>query len=178
MRQKIQVFDHAKEILGALGKGVLLTAKSGERVNRMTIGWGTLGIEWGEPIFVAYVREGRFTRELLDESMEFTVNIPYGEYDRRIVGFCGSKTGREVDKAKELSLTLVESEFVKAPAVKELPLTLECRVLYRRLQDKNQIPPSIRESMYPEHVDSSHPMANRDYHVEYYGKILSAYILS
>ena len=29
MRQKIQVFDHAKEILGAMGKGVILNAKIG-----------------------------------------------------------------------------------------------------------------------------------------------------
>ena len=35
----------------------------------MTIGWGALGVEWGEPIFIVFVREGRFTRKLLDESM-------------------------------------------------------------------------------------------------------------
>lgn len=177
MKQEIQVFDYAKEILSVLGKGVLLTTKSREQVNMMTIGWGSLGIEWGEPIFTAYVREGRFSRRLLDESMEFTVNIPYGEYDKKIIGFCGSKSGRDVDKAKELGLTLVESEAVKAPGIKELPLTLECRVLYRKLQDKNAIPEHIRETMYPEHVDSSSPMANRDYHVEYYGKIERAYII-
>ncbi len=37
MRQKIQVFEYAKEILGALGKGVLLTTKSGDRVNKKRI---------------------------------------------------------------------------------------------------------------------------------------------
>ena len=39
------------------------------------------------------------------------------------------------------------------------------------------IPESIRESMYPEHVDSSNPMANRDYHIAYYGQIVKAYII-
>ena len=72
---------------------------------------------------------------------------------------------------------MVESDLVKAPGIRELPLTLECKVLYKQLQDKQAIPESIRESMYPEHVDSSNPMANRDYHIAYYGQIVKAYII-
>ena len=121
MNRKIEVFDYAKEIVSAIPKGVLLTTKNGEAVNTMTIGWGTLGVEWGVPIFIAFVREGRFTREL--------------------------------------------------------PLTLECKVLYRQLQDKNAILESIRQSMYPEDADSSCPGANRDYHIAYYGQIVNAYIV-
>lgn len=178
MKRAIAPFDYAKDILEAVDKGVLLTTKCGDKVNSMTIGWGTLGIEWGKPIFTAFIREGRFTREQLDKSMEFTVNVPYGEYDHKILGYCGSRTGRNLDKAKELGLTLVDGEKVEAPAIAELPLTLECKVLYKQLQDKNAIPKDIQTSMYPEDVDSSNPMANRDYHVAYYGEIVAAYILS
>ena len=66
---------------------------------------------------------------------------------------------------------------MSAPAIRELPLTLECRVLYRQLQDRTAIPEEIRRTMYPEDVDSSSPLANRDCHVAYYGKILKAYLL-
>ena len=177
MKQEIEVFDYAKEIVSAIPKGVLLTTKNGDKVNSMTIGWGTLGVEWGLPVFVAFIREGRFTREQLDASMEFTVNIPYGTVDKKILGYCGSKTGRNADKIKDLNLTMVESDLVKAPGIRELPLTLECKVLYKQLQDKQAIPESIRESRYPEHVDSSNPMANRDYHIAYYGQIVKAYII-
>lgn len=177
MKQEIEVFDYAKEIVSAIPKGVLLTTQNGEKVDVMTIGWGTLGVEWGVPIFVAFVREGRFTREQLDASREFTVNIPYGEFDQRIIGYCGSKTGRDTDKASDLNLTLVESELVKAPGIRELPLTLECKVLYRQLQDKDSIPAFIREKMYPEQLDSSNSGANRDYHIAYYGQIVKAYII-
>ena len=177
MKQEIRVFDYAKEITAALPKGVLLTTKNGEKVNSMTIGWGMLGMLWGEPYFLAFVREGRFTREQLDASKEFTVNIPCGEIDKKILGYCGSRTGRDIDKLKDLGLTLVESDTVAAPAIRELPLTLECRVMYSQLQDKEAIQENIRKSMYPENVDSSNPMANRDYHVAYYGKILKAYII-
>ncbi len=177
MKQKINVFEYAQEIVGALPKGVLLTTKRGGTVNSMTIAWGALGVEWGESVFIAFVREGRFTRELLDESREFTVNIPYGTFDKKILGYCGSRSGREMDKARDLGLTLVESEEVAAPGILELPLTLECKVLYHQMQDRNAIPESIRKAMYPEDVDGSHPMENRDYHVAYYGKIVRAYIL-
>lgn len=177
MKQEIPVFDYAKEITQALPKGVLLTTRVQDKVNSMTIGWGTLGVVWGEPVFIVFVREGRFTREQLDASGEFTVNIPYGSYDRKIIGYCGAHSGRDTDKIRDLGLTLVDADLVKAPAIRELPLTLECRVLYRQLQDRNAIPEEIREAMYPEDVDSSNPMANRDYHVAYYGKILKAYLL-
>lgn len=177
MKQEIEVFDYAKEIVSAIPKGVLLTTKNNEKVNSMTIGWGTLGVEWGLPVFVAFIREGRFTREMLDASQEFTINIPYGELDKNILGYCGAKTGRDTDKAASLHLTLVESELVKAPGIRELPLTLECKVLYQQLQDRHAIPAFIREKMYPENVDSSNPGANKDYHIAYYGQIVKAYII-
>ena len=177
MKQEIEVFDYAKEIVSAIPKGVLLTTRVEDKVNTMTIGWGTLGVEWGLPIFVAFVREGRFTREQLDASMEFTVNVPYGDFDKKILGYCGTKTGRDTDKIGDMNLTLVESELVKVPGIRELPLTLECKVLYRQLQEKDSIPEFIREKMYPENLDSSNPGANRDYHVAYYGQIVKAYII-
>lgn len=177
MKQEIQVFDYAKEITSAIGKGVLVTTKNGSKTNSMTIGWGTLGIEWGLPIFTIFIREGRFTREQLDASQEFTVNIPYGDYDKKITGYCGSRTGRDIDKAKDLRLTLVESDLVGAPGIKELPLTLECKVLYQQLQDKKAIPEAIRSSCYPQDIPGSNPMANKDFHIAYYGQIVKAYII-
>lgn len=177
MKQEIEVFDYAKEIVSAIPGGVLLTTESGGKVDTMTIGWGTLGVEWGLPIFVAFIREGRFTREQLDASQEFTINIPYGESDKKILGYCGTKTGRSADKIRDMNLTLVESDIVKAPAIREFPLTLECKVLYQQLQDRDAIPAGIREKMYPADVDSSNPGANKDYHVAYYAQIVKSYII-
>lgn len=177
MKQEIQVFDYAKEITSALSAGILLSTKYGDKSNIMTIGWGVLGIEWRIPIFTVFVREGRFTRELLDKSMEFTINVPYGDYDKKIIGYCGTHTGRTIDKAKDLNLTLVDADIVAAPAIKEFPLTLECKIIYKRLQDKNLIPADIQKSCYPEDVDSINPGANKDYHIAYYGQIVKAYIV-
>lgn len=177
MKKEIDVFDYTKEILNAVRNGVLLTTKSGNKVNSMTISWGTIGIEWGKPIFTVFVRENRFTRQQLEENPEFTINIPYGDYDKKILGFCGSKSGRKIDKIEELKLTLVNAEVISVPAIKELPLTLECKVVYTQMQDVNAIPGDIKEANYPQDVDSSSPLANKDYHVAYYGEIVKAYIV-
>ena len=78
-RKKIDVYDNLTEIVKELKEGVLLTAKADDQVNSMTISWGMLGIEWGRPVFVTFLREHRFTKELIDKNGEFTVNIPYGQ---------------------------------------------------------------------------------------------------
>jgi len=176
-RKKIVVADYAKNILEALPKGILLTSKAGGRVNSMTIGWGTLGIEWSTLIFVAFIREHRFTRELLDKSPEFTVNIPFGEFNKKILGVCGSKCGRDHNKITEAGLTLVDSEVISVPAVKELPLTLECKIVYQQKQELPAIIEDYRTKFYPQDVDGAAVGANRDAHVAYYGEIVSAYIL-
>lgn len=177
MKKEIDIFEHASEILQMVNKGVLLTTKSGDKVNSMTISWGTLGIEWGVPIFTTFVREHRFTKQMLDENPEFTINVPMGDYDKKILGFCGSRSGRDHDKIAELGLTLVPSDDVSVPGIKELPLTLECKVVYVQEQDPEAIPADIRVRDYPQDVDSSNPMANRDYHTAYYGQIVKAYVI-
>ena len=177
MKKEVEVFDYAGDIMKALQKGVLLTTKVDDKVNSMTISWGMLGIEWAKPIFTVFVRENRFTKEQIEKSMEFTINIPYGEYDKKILGVCGSKSGRNIDKVKELGLTLENPNIISTPGIKELPLTLECKVVYQQKQDEKAITEENRNNFYPQDVDGTFPMANRDYHTAYYGEIVSAYII-
>ena len=170
MKKEINVFDYAGEICKAMPKGILLTTKSGEELNTMTIGWGMVGNKWGKPIFIAYVRDTRHTKKLMDENGEFTVNIPVGEGDKKILGFCGAKSGRDVNKFEELGLTVEEPLKISVPGIKELPLTLECKVLYKQKQDKEAVPEDIKQRYYGEvNVDN--------YHTAYYGEIVSAYII-
>ena len=176
-RKKIVVSEYSKEILEALPKGILLTTKTESKVNSMTIGWGTLGIEWSTPIFVAFIREHRFTRELLDKNPEFTINVPFGPHSKKIIGICGAKSGRDMDKIKEAGLTLVEPEVISVPALKEFPLTLECKVVYQQKQDLSVLAEKFMPGCYPQDVDGSFVGSNRDAHVAYYGEIVSAYIL-
>lgn len=168
MKRKIDVFDYAGVICKALKPyGVLLTTAANGHVNTMTIGWGTVGVDWSRPVFIAYVRESRYTKQMLEKNGEFTVNIPMGEVDKQILGYCGTKSGRDTDKIADLDLHLVESDVVTVPGILELPLTLECKVLYKEEQDLPRIPVDIIDKYYP----------NGDHHHVYYGEIVNAYII-
>ena len=172
MKRKIDVLDYAKEIMKAVENGVLLTTKADGKVNTMTISWGTLGIEWRKPIFTAFVRESRFTKEQLDKNLEFTINIPVGEFDKKILSVCGSKSGRDMDKIKKLNLTLEEPEVISVPAIKELPLTLECKVVYKQVQGLKEITEENANMFY-----QANENGERDLHIVYCGEIVSAYIV-
>lgn len=172
MKKQVNAFDYAGNICKALPKGILITTKNGDFVNAMTIGWGHIGIEWSRPIFVAYVRESRHTKTMLENNGEFTINVPVGEFDRNILAVCGRKSGRDMDKIKELGLHLVESDVVSVPGIAELPLTLECKVIYKQKQDLTAIPEDIIKTYYP--ADDT---GFQDYHYAYYGEIVNAYII-
>ncbi len=167
-KKMIDVNDYANAITEALGKGVFLTTKAGEKVNSMVIGWGHIGRIWERPVFVTYVRDCRFTSSLLDANPEFTINVPTGPIDKKAFAICGSKSGRDMDKIHEAGLTLVEPEKVSVPAIKEFPLTLECRVIYREEQEASRLPETIRRQFYT--IETSE-------HISYYGEIVAAYLI-
>ncbi|WP_329887973.1 flavin reductase family protein [Pseudoramibacter faecis] len=178
-RRNIQWQDYAPRIMEALPKGILLTTRAHGKTNTMVIGWGGVGINWARPVFTAYIREHRFTAEQLAAHPEFTINLPVsGPVDPAVIKICGSRSGRDIDKIAAAHLTPVAGEKVAVPAIAELPLTLECKVLYKQLQDMAAYPEDIREAMYPRDVDSfvcAGP--NKDAHYTVIAEITAAYIL-
>ena len=170
MKRKINAFEYANEILTAVGKGILMTTKADGEVDTMTIGWGTLGIEWGKPIFIAYVRESRYTKQLLDKNPEFTVNVPVDPCDPEILKICGTRSGRDLDKIHQLGLELEPGETVSVPGIRQLALTLECKVIYKQDQD----PAAINEENTQRYYTGGN---TGDYHTAYYGQITAAYII-
>ena len=167
-KRKIELSECAGAIVKAFKPGILITTKNGDKVNSMTIGWGTLGVVWEKQVFVAYVRDSRYTRHMLDNNSEFTINVPVGDYDKKILGVCGSKSGRDIDKIEVAGLTLVEPEVIGVPGIKELPLTLECRVLYRQQQDDDKLSDELRKRFYTIETGD---------HIAYYGEIVAAYVI-
>jgi flavin reductase (DIM6/NTAB) family NADH-FMN oxidoreductase RutF len=174
-KQTIDPLEHLSEIMKGVKKASLITTKAKGIVNTMTISWGQIGIEWNKLIFTVYVRTGRHTHQMLVDSNEFTINIGFGEDVDKITAFCGTKSGANVDKIAAMGLTLVPGTNIETPGIKELPLTLECKIIYKQLQDKVAIPASIKERFYPENIPSHHPRSNNDYHTMFYGEIVGAY---
>ena len=176
MKELISLSDYAGLIQTALPKGILLNT-NGDKFNAMVIGWGNLGVTWGKPTFVAYVRENRHTKAQIDKTGEFTLSIPLNGPIPSVTKICGGRSGRDIDKAKEAALTLEPPEVNHTPGVREYPLTLECKVLYAQRQDLAGLPDDIRAAMYPQDVDGTHTGANRDPHTAYVAEILRAYVI-
>lgn len=172
MKEMINPWDYAPQILKIINNGILLTTQADGEVDSMVIGWGTMGVQWKKPIFIVFVRQSRHTKTLLEKNPEFTVNVPLGELDKDILRVCGTQSGRDVDKVKKLGLTIVPGETVSVPAIKEVPLTLECKVIYKQDQNLSALCEESRNRCYkPGTFDET------DFHTAYYGEITAAYIL-
>ena len=173
MKKNIDIFEYTGHICAAMKKGILLTTAVSGTVNTMTIGWGTLGIEWNRPVFIAYVRESRHTKVMLEKNGEFTVNVPYKETNATVLGYCGRKSGRDCDKITDMGLTLEQSNVISVPGIKEFPLTLECKVIYTQKQNLDAIPSNILNRFYlPDDAGF------RDGHIAYYGEVVDAYLIT
>ena len=173
MKKYIDLWEYAGVILEQVGTAALVTAKADGEVNSMTIGWGTLGTEWAKPIFTVFVRQSRHTKTLLDKNGEFTINVPLKGADvKEIMRVCGTKSGRDINKLEQLGLTLEEPDVISVPGIKELPITLECLVVYKQDQNLSLLDEDKRLRYYAPNTPN-----DGDYHTAYYGEVLAAYIL-
>lgn len=95
--------------------------------NIATIAW--TGIINSDPMIVyVSIRPSRFSNEIITKTREFVINLP----DEKLVkaaDFCGTKSGRDVDKFAVCKLTKGQSREVKSPYIEECPINLECKVL-------------------------------------------------
>ena len=165
--RKVNYNEYSKEALEQLKKGAFLTVKNDNRVNTMTIGWGNIGIIWNKPIFMVLVRHSRYTYELLEQSKEFTVSIPIKKDLKKELGYCGTHSGRDVDKLKECNLKLIEGQSISTPVIENCELHFECKVIYQQTMEPGMLNGDIKKNFYPNH----------DYHVLYFGEILDSYII-
>ena len=172
MKREVNVWDYAGKILEVMDKGILMTTAANGEQNTMVIGWGHLGIIWGKPTFCAYVRESRHTKKLVDANREFTINVPLGAIDKNIIAVCGTKSGRDMDKFQELGLETEPGMTVSVPGIRQLPLTLECKVLYQQDQEATAIDGACLQRYYTPGTRNG-----EDFHTVYIGEITAAYII-
>ena len=106
---------------------ILIGCGAVDKPNLITCSW--FGTVCSEPPMVSVsIRRSRFSYTPIHESREFTVNIPrLGDLD--IVKYCGTQSGRDVNKFETLGLTPVSCPPLKsAPMVSEFSLVLACKV--------------------------------------------------
>lgn len=130
--------------------------------NTMTVAWGSLGTMWARPMAQVVVRPGRHTHTFIERCDSFTL-CAFPEDQRPALAFCGSYSGRDVDKVEATGLTPIASREVAAPGFDEAELIIECRKVYH-----DRIRP---ENFLADHIDTHYP--EKDYHDVYYGEIVA-----
>lgn len=94
--------------------------------NIITVAWA--GTICSDPAMVSIsVRPERHSHKMLMESGEFVINLTTKDL-AYATDYCGVKSGRDVDKFKEMKLTAIPASIVKAPMIEESPVNIECKV--------------------------------------------------
>lgn len=98
-----------------------------ENYNIITVAW--TGIVCSDPpMCYISVRKERYSHGIILKNKEFVINITT-EQLAKATDWCGVKSGRDVNKFKEMHLKAEKAQVVNAPMIAESPLNLECKVV-------------------------------------------------
>ena len=138
----------------------LVSSGTKKNANTMTIGWGGIGVIWGKNVAYIFVRDSRYTKELIDKGDFFSVAFLNENY-REALKYCGAHSGREGDKFEAAGLTLTSKHSIPYPdeanlvflcqKMASVPITKECFNMSK-----------IDEKWYPD----------GDYHTMYIAEII------
>ena len=159
--KKIDPNDFSGNIIQKIGfDWMLITAGNPERFNTMTASWGGMGFLWNKPVAFIFIRPQRFTYEFAELNEYFTLHF-FEEKYREILNFCGTKSGRDVDKVAKTGLTVFNSPGNNVYFGQSY-LQMECRKLY--FDDLNP------DHFLDEKIIRNYP--KNDFHRFYIGEIV------
>lgn len=99
---------------------------SPDNQNILTIAW-TGNINSEPAMTYISVRPERYSYNIIKQTKEFVINLTTKELVKA-TDYCGVRSGRDVDKFKEMNLTKQKASVVKAPLIAESPVNIECQV--------------------------------------------------
>lgn len=101
--------------------------RPGEKPNIITIAWAATVCST-PPMLSISIRPERYSYDIVKETGEFVVNLTTKDL-AYATDYCGVKSGRDVDKYKEMGLTEQKSNVISAPGIAECPVNIECKVV-------------------------------------------------
>lgn len=108
---------------------MLITAGTKENHNTMTASWGGVGFLWNKPVTTIYVRPQRYTLQFVEENDYYSLCF-FDEKYRDALKFCGTKSGRDFNKDKEIGFTAICDR--EAPYYEQAKLVFICKKLYKQ----------------------------------------------
>lgn len=130
--------------------------------NIITVAWaGTICSD--PPMVSISVRPERYSHKLLKETGEFVINLTTKDLVYA-TDYCGVKSGRDIDKFKEMNLTALPGEVVKAPLIAESPVNIECKVTEVKSLGTHDM---FMAEVVAVHADEKYMDENHKFHLEY-----------
>lgn len=105
---------------------VMVTCGDMENSNIITIAWTGVVCSTPAKVYIS-VRPERHSYEIIKDTKEFVINLTTKDLAYQ-TDWCGVKSGKDVDKFKEMKLTKEKANFVNCPMIKESPVSIECKV--------------------------------------------------
>ena len=132
----------------------LVTCRSGEKFNSMTVSWGALGEIWGKDSVFVFIRSSRYTYGFMEKERLFTLSF-YDEKYKGILGkIFGASSGRDTDKTAASGFTPVFTD--DTVTYEEAKYTLVCKTMAsQEISEGGFIDPDIKK-WYG--ADSAHKM--------------------
>ena len=127
----------------------LVTAGTKEKANSMTISWGGMGVLWGKNVVYIFIRDSRYTKEFLDQRSFFSLTF-FDESYRDALNYCGSHSGRNINKTENAGLTYSSKHSI--PYIDEGNLVFLCEKLSATKIDKDSfLNPDKEKKWYKDH---------------------------
>ncbi len=124
---KVKVpLERAHRLIGP-GPVVLVTAERKGKADITPVGWA-MPVSVRPPLVAIAVYEGNFLNELIRAAGQFVLNIPSVDLVKQ-THYCGTVSGRDVDKFAVTGLHVAEPEEVDTPLIEECIAHLECALV-------------------------------------------------
>lgn len=105
---------------------VMVSCGTMEKSNIITVAWTGI-LNTNPAMCYISIRPERYSYNIIKESKEFVINLTTKKL-AYATDWSGVKSGKDVDKFKELKLTKEQANLVNTPMIKESPISIECRV--------------------------------------------------
>ena len=105
---------------------VMVSCGTMEESKIITVAWTGI-LNTNPAMCYISVRPERYSHDIIKENGEFAINLTTRQL-AYATDWCGVKSGRDVDKFKEMKLTKEKANIISVPLIKESPVSVECKV--------------------------------------------------
>lgn len=105
---------------------VMVSCGTMEESNIITVAWTGI-LNTNPAMCYISVRPERYSHNIIKENGEFAINLTTRQL-AYATDWCGVKSGRDVDKFKEMKITKEKANIISVPLIKESPVSVECKV--------------------------------------------------